>query len=248
VRARRLAAALAAAAVCHVLFAAAVGSMAFALGTGLQSGLGRVPAPWSHAANLLLIAQFPLVHSFLLGARGRTLLARLVPGFGRTLRPTTFATLASLQLLLTFWAWTPSGVVLLATDGGPQLARWVLYALAWLFLQKALWDAGPMLQTGAAGWWALLRDRPVDHGPMPTGGLFRRCRQPIYLGFALVLWTAPTWTPDWLWLTLGWSAYCLLGPRRKEARWLALHGERFAEYRARVPYFLPRLLASRPGR
>jgi protein-S-isoprenylcysteine O-methyltransferase Ste14 len=98
-----------------------------------------------------------------------------------------------------------------------------------------------MLQTGAAGWWALLRGRKVDYGDMPTRGLFAACRQPIYLGFALVLWTAPTWTPDWLLLAVGWSLYCVVGPRRKEARWQRQFGERFLSYRQSVPYLLPRL-------
>ena len=75
---------------------------------------------------------------------------------------------------------------------------------------------------------------------MPTHGLFARCRQPIYLGFALVLWTAPVWSLDWLCLTVGWSVYCVVGPRLKEARWARLHGARFTEYQATVPYLLPR--------
>jgi len=42
------------------------------------------------------------------------------------------------------------------------------------------------------------RGRPVDgslhHELVPTRGLFRACRPPIYLGFAATLWTGPTWT------------------------------------------------------
>ncbi|MFT7535116.1 MAG: protein-S-isoprenylcysteine O-methyltransferase Ste14 [Hyphomicrobiaceae bacterium] len=76
---------------------------------------------------------------------------------------------------------------------------------------------------------------------MPSGGLFRGCRQPIYLGFAMVLWTAPTWSLDWLLLSLVWGSYCAIGPLLKEARWLRMYGSQFAEYRASVPYLLPRL-------
>jgi protein-S-isoprenylcysteine O-methyltransferase Ste14 len=57
-----------------------------------------------------------------------------------------------------------------------------------------------------------------------------------------VLWTAPVWTPDWLALASGWSAYCVVGPLRKEARWQRRFGARFAAYRATVPYLLPRSL------
>ena len=184
--------ALAMAALCHGVFGLAVGSMAFALATGMQIGVGGLTGAAAWLANLLLVAQFPLVHSWLLG-RGRGWLARLSPfGHGSTLAPSTYAISASLQLLAAFWLWSPSGVVWHAPTGAFGVGQWTLFACAWLFLHKALFDAGLMLQTGAAGWWALLRGRKVDYGDMPTRGLFAACRQPIYLGFALVLWTAPT--------------------------------------------------------
>ena len=76
---------------------------------------------------------------------------------------------------------------------------------------------------------------------MPTQGLFRLIRQPIYLAFALTLWTVPVWTPDQLLLAICYTAYCLLAPRLKERRFAARYGEQFDRYRATVPYVLPRL-------
>ena len=238
---RRILAALLMALLCHSMFLLAVGSMALALATGLQLGRGPFTGSAAVVANLLLVLQFPILHSTLLSRRGRGLLQRLSPvGHGRTLAPTTYVLVGSLQLLLAFWAWSPSGIVWGEPRGAIAVLRYSLFGGAWLFLGKALYDAGLGLQSGLAGWWALLRRKPVDYGDMPTTGLFARCRQPIYLGFRLVLWTAPCWTPDWLLLTTGWSAYCVLGPRLKESRWEALFGARFRDYRASVPYFLPR--------
>jgi protein-S-isoprenylcysteine O-methyltransferase Ste14 len=238
---RRILSAVAMGLACHLSFLLAVSSMALALLTGLQLGRGRVPGAAAWAVNLLLVLQFPLLHSFLLSARGRPWLWRLSPvGHGRKLAPTTYVLVGCLQLLLTFWAWTPSGVVWHAPHATAGAAQYLLFAGAWVFLVKALSDAGLGVQSGAVGWWALLRDRPVAYGGMPTNGLFARCRQPIYLGFALVLCTAPCWTPDWLLLTAGWCGYCVVGPRWKESRWEQLFGERFRAYRATVPYLLPR--------
>jgi protein-S-isoprenylcysteine O-methyltransferase Ste14 len=80
----------------------------------------------------------------------------------------------------------------------------------------------------------------VRYGGLPERGLFQVCRQPIYLGFALVLWTAPCWTPDWFALCAVWTLYCVLGPRLKERRWLRIYGDRFERYRRAVPYMIPR--------
>ena len=237
----RILAAVAMAILCHTAFALAVGSMALALATGLQLGRGDLPGAFGALGNLLLVLQFPLVHSFLLSARGRPWLVRLSPvGHGRALALSTYVMAGSAQLLLTFWAWTPTGIVWHAPSGATGIAQYALFAGAWLFLVKALWDAGLGVQSGAAGWWALLRGRSVANGEMPTRGLFAACRQPIYLGFALVMWTAPTWSPDWLVLASGWTAYCVLGPRLKESRWEKMFGDRFRAYRATVPYLLPR--------
>ncbi len=223
-------------------FLLAIASMAHGIASGLQDGRGGLHGPAAWLADLGLVLQFPLLHSFLLGDRGRRLLQRVWPGdLGRTLLPTSYALVASLQLLAVFWLWSPLGPVWWAPTGWPLALSWVPFALAWLWLAVAIGNAGAGIQSGASGWWALLRGRPLRYPPMPTAGLFACCRQPIYFGFGLVLWTAPVRSVDGLLLAVAWGAYCLVGPLRKEARYEQWFGERFTAYRATVPYLLPRL-------
>ncbi|MFU8865144.1 MAG: methyltransferase family protein [Rhodobacterales bacterium] len=243
----RIALALGLGALCHLTFAAAVLAMIVAMFFGLSESLGQVPWPWAALANAALIAQFPLAHSLLLTGRGGKLLARLIPGpHGAVLVTTTYAFIASLQLLALFALWTPSGVIWWRAEGA---AFWVIctaYAAAWLLLIKASFDAGAEVQSGALGWMSLMaRIRPL-FPDMPTRGLFAVIRQPIYVAFALTLWTVPIWTPDQLALALSYTAYCLLAPRLKERRFAARYGARFDAYRARVPYALPRMKRHEP--
>ena len=103
---------------CHAAFAAAVALMIRGLYTGLQSGGGTLTGAAAWAANLLLTLQFPILHSYLLTRRGRRLLARLAPGqLGERLSTTTYAGIASLQLLLVFALWSPTGTVLWSAAG-----------------------------------------------------------------------------------------------------------------------------------
>ncbi len=214
--------------------------MVVGLFDGMRHGLGTLDGPRAVAANLLLLLQFPLLHSFLLTRRGRAVLAAMAPsGLGKDLAPTTYALIGSLQLCATFLCWSPSGTVWWEPHGVAFGVFVALTALAWLFLLRALWDGCLGLQTGAIGWLAVLRGRRVTYPAMPEQGLFRHCRQPIYLGFALTLWTGPVWTPDHLSVALAWTTYCVLGPRRKEQRFAQHYGAAFSSYRERVPYLIP---------
>jgi len=230
---------------CHTVFVAAVLAMITMMFFGLSKSYGSVPWPWAAWSNSILIIQFPIVHSLLLTTTGSRWLGRLVPGpHGATLSTTTYAIIASLQLLALFLLWTPSGIIWWEAEGAIYWFICAFYAASWCLLIKASFDAGAEVQSGALGWMSLMaRIRPV-FPDMPTDGLFRVIRQPIYIAFAMTLWTIPVWTPDQLALAISYSLYCFLAPRFKERRFTNRYGERFLRYRRQVPYAIPRIVRS----
>lgn len=227
---------------CHLIFAAAVVAMITAMFFGMSESLGQLTAPWSYIANALLILQFPLMHSVLLTPRGSRILGKLAPArHGQTLSTTTYAIVASIQLLLLFALWTPSGIVWWQAEGTAFVILCTLYVASWGLLIKASYDAGAEVQSGALGWMSLAQNIKPVFPDMPTGGMFRLIRQPIYVAFALTLWTVPVWTPDQLALAIALTAYCLLAPRLKERRFTKRYGTRFVAYQQQVPYAIPSL-------
>ena len=227
-------------AVCHTVFAIAVAAMMVGMWFGMTEGRGTISMPLAWLANTALLAQFPLGHSLLLTTFGRKLLGRLAPGGrGATLATTTYAIIASCQLLALFALWTPTGVVWWRAEGAALWLTSTLYALSWLLLIKASWDAGAEVQSGLLGWMSLLRGVKPQFPPMPQTGLFRFVRQPIYVAFALTTWTVPTWTPDQLLLASTLTFYCLTGPLFKERRFERLFRAQWSDYRARTPYWVP---------
>ena len=118
----------------------------------------------------------------------------------------------------------------------------------WLLLIWASLDAGAEVQSGALGWMSLVQRIKPIFPDMPTQGLFKIIRQPIYVAFALTTWTVPIWTPDQLCLAIVLSAYCLLAPRLKERRFSQRYGVCFADYKVKTPYALPKLSVSWKGR
>jgi protein-S-isoprenylcysteine O-methyltransferase Ste14 len=237
----RIALALAMGAICHVIFAIAVLAMMAAMFFGLSESFGIVPWPWAFLTNAFLVLQFPLVHSLLLTPRGMALTAKLVPGpYGATLSTTTYAIIASVQLAMLFLLWTPSGIVWYRAEGWVFWALCTAYGASWLLLMKASFDAGGEVQSGALGWMSLLGKIKPVFPDMPTLGVFKVIRQPIYVAFALTLWTVPVWTPDQLALALSYTAYCLFAPQLKERRFKRRYGRKFERYRNAVPYVVPR--------
>ena len=234
-------------AICHVTFALAVLSMIFAMWYGMSHSLGRVPQPFAWLANLALLLQFAATHSLLLTRSGQRVLAALAPpGTGRTLATTTYAIIASIQLLALFALWTPSGIIWWEASG---ISLWLVtlpYAVNWLLLIKASWDAGAEVQSGLLGWVSLFRGVRPEFPPMPTTGLFRIVRQPIYVSFALTTWFVPTWTPDQLLSATVLTAYGLIGPLAKERRFARRFGDHWNAYRATHQYWIPKIRTKIP--
>lgn len=239
--ARRVAIAACYGVLCHSLFIAGVAAMIIMMFFGMSHSFGPLAEPWRSLANGLLLLQFPIAHSLLLTRGGNGFLRRLAPaGLGADLATTTYAAIASIQVLALFLLWSPSGTIWWRAEGPLLVFLCVAYALAWLCLLKAIIDAGFALQVGLLGWYSLARAIAVRFPPMPQTGLFRLCRQPIYVAFAATLWTVPTWTPDQLTVAGVLTLYCLIGPLFKEARFRRRFGEEFEAYRRRVPYWIPR--------
>ncbi|MEL6451635.1 MAG: isoprenylcysteine carboxylmethyltransferase family protein [Pseudomonadota bacterium] len=232
--------------ICHAIFGLAVLAMIAAMFFGMSQSLGQLPAPWSYVANAALLLQFPLVHSLLLTRKGGKALGAMAPArYAKTLGTTTYAIVASVQLLMLFALWTPSGVIWWQAEGAAFVLLCLAYATAWGLLIKASYDAGAEVQSGALGWMSLAQDRMPQFPDMPTTGLFRIIRQPIYVAFALTTWTVPVWTPDQLAVALSLTAYCVLAPLLKERRFARRYGDRFAAYQRAVPYAVPSLTRDR---
>ena len=227
---------------CHVIFTASVVTMLVAMFFGMSQSFGKIPAPYSYFFNLLLLLQFPIVHSILLSSLGKKYLLYFSPKqYSKTLAPTIFALIASIQLFLLFFCWTPTQVLIWEASGISYYLMCMLYSLSWLLLIWASIDAGAELQSGALGWMSLAQNKPPKFPDLPTFGLFKFIRQPIYASFALTTWTTPNWTLDQLLIAVVFTVYCVIAPIFKERRLEKRFGDKFTDYKSQVPYMVPLL-------
>ena len=227
---------------CHVIFTVSVVTMLVAMFFGMSQSFGKIPDPYSYFFNLLLLLQFPIAHSFLLSSIGQKYLLYFSPKqYSRTLAPTIFALLASIQLFLLFFCWTPTKIMIWEATGTSYFLMCMLYSFSWLLLIWASIDAGAELQSGALGWMSLAQNKAPKFPELPTFGLFKFIRQPIYASFALTTWTTPNWTLDQLLIAVVFTIYCVVAPKFKEKRLEKRFGDKFTNYKSQVPYMIPSL-------
>ena len=70
-------------------------------------------------------------------------------------------------------------------------------------------------------------------------GLYRHVRHPLYVGWLLAIWSAPTMTAAHLVFAIATTAYILLAIRWEERDLIDAHGRAYEEYRNEVPMLIP---------
>ena len=80
---------------------------------------------------------------------------------------------------------------------------------------------------------------PLPDEPLQQEGIYRLVRHPLYLFGLLMLWPIPVMTLNLLVASLGATLYVIIGSLIEERRLLNAYGEKYRQYRQRVPWLIP---------
>ena len=222
--------------------------VAFLYAIGFTGGLlvpkaidDGVPSdPWtSVAVDLGLLTLFAVQHSVMARAGFKRRWTRIVP---RPIERSTYVLLASLCLLLLFWQWRPlpAPVWSIATPAGAAAMQAVFW-MGWLTVLASTFMISHFDLFGVKQAFAAWRTRAEADTHLRTPMLYRYVRHPIYLGFLLAFWAAPVMSVGHLLFAAVTTGYILVGIRLEERDLVAVFGDRYRRYRARVGMLLPRL-------
>jgi protein-S-isoprenylcysteine O-methyltransferase Ste14 len=197
----------------------------------------------SIAIDMVLLGIFALQHSVMARPRFKHAWTKIVP---KTFERSTFVLFASLALALVIWQWRPlPQVVWSVADPLPRLA---LAAISWIGFGVVLASTFLInhfelfgLSQGFAGLIGKEPSKPHFVTPL----FYRWLRHPIYAGFILAFWAAPTMTLGHLVFAIATTGYILVGIWFEERDLVSVFGERYRRYREDVGMLFPKLKTPR---
>lgn len=188
--------------------------------------------------DLGLLLAFALQHSVMARRPFKRALTRFVP---EAAERSTYVLCASLALIALFACWRPLGGPLWSVEGPLAAGLLALSAAGWLLVIAATFAISHFDLFGLRQVWLHLVRRRRTALPFRTPGPYRLVRHPLYAGFVLAFWAAPTMTATHLVFALATTLYIVLAIRFEEQDLVRDLGEAYGDYRRTVPMLIPGL-------
>jgi methanethiol S-methyltransferase len=205
----------------------------------IDVGRGAPAAPMLQTLilNVVLMSIFAVQHSVMARPQFKRWWTKFVP---TSIERTTYVLLASLALALLIWQWRPMPA-LVWRIADPRLAAAVtgLSFLGWLIVLTSTFLINHFELFGLQQVTNNLSGRPMPAPRFRSPLLYRFVRHPIYLGFIIAFWAAPTMTQGHVLFAAVTTSYILVGIYLEERDLVAVFGEEYRRYRERVSMLVP---------
>jgi protein-S-isoprenylcysteine O-methyltransferase Ste14 len=196
--------------------------------------------------NVLLMSLFAVQHSVMARRQFKEWWTQYVP---KPVERSTYVLLASLALVLLFWQWRPIPAVVWQIDNSQIAAAMIGISLVgWVLVFASTFMINHFELFGLHQVANHLTGRPMPPVRFKTPMLYNFVRHPIYLGFIIAFWAAPTMTVGHLLFAAVTTAYIFVGIFLEEHDLVEMFGDEYRRYRDRVSMLVPwRKSAGKPS-
>ena len=196
-----------------------------------------VPTAEAFIVNLLLMSVFAIQHSVMARKPFKRWWTQFVPA---SVERSTYVLFSSLALVLLFWQWRPMPAPVWQV-ADPQIALAVtgLSFLGWLIVLTSTFLINHFELFGLHQVANNLAGRPMPAPRFRTPLFYHFVRHPIYLGFIIAFWAAPTMTVGHLLFAAVTTTYIFVGIWLEERDLIDFFGDEYRRYRERVSMLLP---------
>lgn len=193
--------------------------------------------------NAGLLTLFALQHSIMARPAFKQWWTKFVP---EPIERSTYVLLSSVCLILLFWYWQPLGGVIWQVES--DAARSIL-------ISGSLFGFGIVLVStfllnhfdlfGLRQAWLYFSGKKYEPLNFSTPLFYKYVRHPIYLGFMIAFWSAPTMTAAHLFFAIMTTGYMLVGIQFEEKDLIKHFGPKYQEYKRSAPMIIPFIKANR---
>jgi len=196
-----------------------------------------VPITEALIVNILLMSLFAVQHSVMARRQFKEWWTQYVP---KSVERSTYVLFASLALVLLFWQWRQIPTVVWQV-ADPQIAMAIigLSFVGWLIVLTSTFLINHFELFGLHQVANNLAGRPMPVPRFRTPLFYKLVRHPIYLGFIIAFWAAPTMTIGHLLFAAGTTAYIIVGALLEEHGLIEMFGDDYRHYRQRVSMLIP---------
>jgi protein-S-isoprenylcysteine O-methyltransferase Ste14 len=203
----------------------------------IDSGGPVVPLTEALIVNLLLLTVFAVQHSVMARRQFKQWWTRFVP---HSIERSTYVLFATLALILLLWQWRPMpAVVWQIADPTVAMSIMGLSFVGWLLVLTSTFMINHFELFGLHQVVNNLVGRQMPAVRFKTPVLYKLVRHPIYLGFIIAFWAAPTMTVGHLLFAAVTTAYIFVGIWLEERDLTELFGDEYRHYRERVSMLIP---------
>jgi protein-S-isoprenylcysteine O-methyltransferase Ste14 len=187
--------------------------------------------------NLLLMSLFAVQHSLMARKQFKQWWTQYVP---KSVERSTYVLFASLTLALLFWQWRPMPAIVWQVDN-PDIAVTIatVSLLGWVIVFTSTFLINHFELFGLHQVASHLAGRDMPAPRFRTPLYYKFVRHPIYLGFIIAFWAAPTMSVGHLLFAAVTTVYIFVGIFLEERDLVDLFGDEYRHYRKRVSMLLP---------
>ena len=186
--------------------------------------------------NVALLGVFAVQHSVMARPAFKAWWTRVVP---KPVERSTYVLFASAALILLFSQWRPLPTTVWSVSGLPADVLWGLFALGWATVLGSTFLINHFELFGLRQVWAYASGKEIQPTQFRTPLIYRAVRHPLYLGFIVAFWSAPTMSLGHLLFAVGATGYILVGIYFEERDLVAHFGDTYRSYQKRVSMLLP---------
>ena len=187
--------------------------------------------------DTVLLGIFAVQHSVMARPAFKAWWTRIVPP---PVERSTYVLFASLALILLFWQWRPLPTPVWSIQSEPAaMVIWALFWIGWATVLLSTFLINHFDLFGLRQVWAYRRNKEIPPSEFHTPLFYRVVRHPLYLGFIIAFWAAPTMSQGRLFFALATTAYILIAIQLEEHDLLNVFGDTYRDYKSRVGMLIP---------